>query len=155
MRFLSSLAAPIYVIVPTDFGYMPGGTRRVVRGLRAEFKGHMFDTERAQKGLRWSDDERKLVEQSLLEHEDFERGRIMALRPGADPEGRKPRLYLADGPDAARLDTDVTPAPEQKPRCIFLMATDEGAEQCSRPAKADGIYCAQHEKIAAKAGAAA
>lgn len=133
MRFVSAAIRAKYVVAGHPKHVVMNGPTPVVQpGLSARFFGHVCDTEKMQKELGWTDDERELVEEYLMGHRDFN-------RPGG--------FYLetiADG-EQPKVDARAT-------RCLSFFRNEDGeAEQCPNETVGDTDYCAQHQPVAAEA----
>ncbi|HET9672660.1 MAG TPA: hypothetical protein VFQ40_07405, partial [Actinomycetota bacterium] len=139
MRFLSFADRTKYVI--------PGHARRKVLdtntgmihaypGLEARFKNHLFDSELQQRDKGWTDEQRKLVENYLLAHRDYDAPHGIHLEV-ADGESREEII--------ARAGHVVTPTSvEGAKRCAAYIRNERGeSELCPKPA-AIGDMCAQH-----------
>lgn len=113
------------------------GVPKTVRGIRAVFADHVFDSEKAQREYRWTDQERELVEQTLLECPDFEAGKISPLAETDE--------------DFARYAEVVDDKANATARCIATFDTPEGAEVCGRKVEGDTDYCKEHAAVEAVA----
>jgi len=127
MRFLSAATRAKYVVVPA-YTTMNGPVKVPVSGLRARFFGHVFDSEKAQRDLGWTDEERKRVEDYLLGHRDF---------------NRHGGFYLEN--------TDVVlQTPGLVKRCIAFFRNEDGeSEQCPREPTEGSEYCDEHKAMMA------
>lgn len=130
MKFWSA-SARYRVTVPgrEDHYEFHGQHRQKVLGLHAQFENHEFDTEVAQKQLRWSDDEREAVEQALREHQTFGTKYLRELVPD----------------DFAGIEQAAIDA---VPTCLFRVTIDGEVEDCGRPALAGSDHCARHAALA-------
>jgi hypothetical protein len=96
------------------------------RGLSAKFFDHKFDSEKAQKALGWTDEERIKVENHLLNDKDFrtaEKGRRLRV-DGA---------YLREGE-----------AFEISERCDAKLVTPNGPEPCPLSPVPGFNFCKRH-----------
>jgi hypothetical protein len=133
MKLWSRNANYTLLVIPTEY-VTENGRRRTVRGLRAEFAENMFDSHEAQKKYRWTEEERRLVEEALIDNPDF-------------------------GVRYHPLDDDPTPVIEKARKtsandgmCEVTFMTPEGAVRCSNKSKGGSPYCNAHQTIAAKLG---
>lgn len=148
MRFQSAHSNASYV-VRRDMGEPTPGLPPPPRGLKAKFLGEdrLFDSERAQRELGWTDEERLLVERHLLTHRDFGRRRSRA----------QGGLYLAPGqdvpPEHADLGVEAGIAHEAAAqvrlaeagfRCAFVWTTSEGIKQCPDEVAQGSQFCEGH-----------
>lgn len=100
-------------------------TQMPVRGLRAKFRRHVFDSEAAAQELGWTVEERKRVEDGLLGNKDFGK-----------------RVYLAGD-----MDEKLASSPSSLPtaRCVvFLPEPDGGSSQCENAALTGSNFCRTH-----------
>jgi hypothetical protein len=100
------------------------------RGLRAEFTNHRFDSGKAQASLGWSDEERNLVEQYLIEHADFGVPRGMSLENHTIENLREAPVSI----------------PALKVRCAAFYRDEETGEsvQCDRSPADSEDFCKEH-----------
>jgi hypothetical protein len=133
MRFVSTASRANYVVKPSWKTINALGQPEVHRGLRAKFLFHTFDTDKAQRELGWTDDERKIVEEYLLGHRDYDHPRGFYLEI-VDGEQRPVRA----------------PATVGQRRCIATIRNEQNeAEQCPALLKEDeGDYCEEHAAAA-------
>lgn len=122
---------------------LTGRQTGVSPALRAEFKEHKWDSNKAQQVHRWSDDERVMVEKYLLGHPDFGRGdgRGIFLDQTAtlDPavvEEHEQELKRAEARGAV---------PER--RCMFMQDAGEDMVQCDATALEGKDHCERHEAM--------
>lgn len=142
MRFRSSSANARLVVSPGDT-VMEGGLRRPIRGLRAEFKEHAFDSKQAQKEFGWTDEERKRVEKAILTHKNF---------APLNPKLGEARYYLEDQPQAHQGVADVV---LNKLHCVYTVIGDSGnSELCGKEAAEGSDFCEDHAKLLDRAKAA-
>ena len=132
MKFWSA-SAKYRVTVPGQedhFEYKgPGGAHREkVTGLHAQFEDHGFDSEAAQKRLKWSDETREVVEQALLNHSTLGTKYLRVLVEGE-----------LDGIDQTAIDAIAT--------CLFRVTIDGEVEDCGRPALVGSDHCAKHSAL--------
>lgn len=121
MIFVSKYAAARFTIAPDDYEYH-GHRRVLVRGLHAQFVDNRFDTEQAQRTEKWSDEQRKQVEEGLLASEDL--NRTLSL-----------------------IDPNFEIGPQIMPEvltCLFDVTVDGNVESCGRPAISEDGYCQKH-----------
>jgi len=130
MRFTSPYRRAVYVVRPAWKELVAGQVERHV-GLRAEFNQGSFDSEKAQREQRWTDEQRREVEKYLLEHNDF--GKRIFPPKDEMVSQEELRHYGNVGADT--------------PRCIASYETPEGSEPCGRPVMADTDYCPEHSKV--------
>jgi len=129
MRFVARAERAKYVYKPM-VKHVNGGVATMERGLTARFLGHVFDSERAQKALGWTDEDRRAVERFLLEHYDFNR-----------PNG----FYLEDAQHVGEV---AMPAAGAVLRCLEFFVNEAGeSEQCPNEVVGDGEYCSAHEPV--------
>lgn len=135
MRFVAVADRAKYVVAghPRRRGVDPAtGVVVPIPGLEARFFGHVFDSEKAQKDLGWTDDERKLVERYLLGHEDLDKHNGFYLEDQA--YGKVP------GKDRA------VPAGVSSTRCTEFFQNEDGEyEQCPNESVEGTEFCAQHQ----------
>lgn len=129
MRFRCEYQNITYTIRPA-YTKVEAGVPVPVKGLRARFVNHLLDTEKAARDNFWTNEERDLVEQTLLRHPDFDRGKI---RPDAE---------TAD--DFARYAEMADKAASATVHCIATFETPEGAEPCGRSVVGETDYCLEH-----------
>ena len=143
MKFVSPHRNYCLVVVPSDFEYTPRGARRSVQGLRVEFENGVFDTDEAARRKGWSDDDKQVVEESLLQNGDFgRRGGFYLV--GDDIESIGP-------PYAGRADIDTDDALASLDlMCQVVFQTPEGAVPCGNKAKQGSDYCGTHQRVAEK-----
>lgn len=128
MRFVSAATRAKYVVVPA-YTTMNGPTPVPVPGLKARFFGHIFDSEKSQRELGWTDEERIKVEQHLLNHSDF---------------NRHGGFYLETESDV------VAPRDLGTRRCIAFFRNEDGeSEQCPREPVEGYDYCDEHKALMA------
>lgn len=138
MKFRSKYPDRVYVVQPADYMYDGRQQRRLVRGLRVEFRAGFFDSVRAQERNGWTDEERDIVEHFLLNHDDFNRHARFG-RGG---------LYLDDAQDPtlpAEVKQQVQTADAQR-RCILTIRDEDGIEQCGNQAAEGSDYCEVHQR---------
>lgn len=125
MRFISAATRAKYTVAGhPKYMEMRGSTPIPHPGLQARFFGHVFDSEKSQRELGWTEDERKEVEDYLLAHRDFN-------RPGG--------FYLENVGEASR------PVHIKAGRCIAFFINEHGeSEQCPNEPAGDTDYCGQH-----------
>jgi hypothetical protein len=133
MRFVSVAKRAKYVVAGhPKHVVMNGATPIVHPGLAARFFGNVCDTEKSQRELGWTNEEREVVEEYLLGHKDFN-------HPGG--------YYLEVAPDVV--------APRGAPtatRCLAFFRNEAGeSEQCPNTPEGDTDYCAQHQPVSAEA----
>ena len=124
MRFYSIVSNINYEVIPTDYEYIGPNHRKKVPGISARFHSHMFDTKQAQETLKWTDDQRTLVEDYLLGHENFNTAWLQ-LVPESEPEMRAKEF-------------------EEQKICISRTVTDEGVVDCDQQAVEGQYYCKRH-----------
>jgi hypothetical protein len=128
MKFFSRYDRAVYFVRQADYRY-EGQRRILIEGLTAEFTprpggGSIFDTERAAKVLRWSAEDRDLVESYLLNHEDF---------------GASLNRFVDPDEDAAAAAKDAP-----KAVCIVIVPQENGeVSVCGKPAVKE-TWCAEH-----------
>lgn len=128
MRFVSAATRAKYVVVPA-YTTMNGPTPVPVPGLKARFFGHVFDSEKSQRELGWTDADRKKVEEHLLNHKDFNRHGGFYMESVADVPFHK----------------DVG-----EKRCIAFFRNEAGeSEQCPRTPVEGYDYCDEHKALMA------
>lgn len=132
MRFISAAKRAKYVVAGhPKYVEMHGPTPVMQPGLAARFFGNVCDTEKMQKELGWTNEERVIVEEYLMAHKDFN-------RPGG--------FYLEVAPDAAPP-TNLTVT-----RCLAFFRNEAGeSEQCPNQTVGDTDYCQQHQPVVAEA----
>lgn len=127
MKFTSPYRHYVLVVRPEFKEIINGQLQRRV-GLKAEFNNGQFDSEKAQQNMRWTDKERKEVEKTILEHNEFGK-RIFPEKVLTTEEARH---YGNVGNVAGA-------------RCIASFETPEGSEPCARPVSGDSDYCSLHQ----------
>jgi len=134
--FMSQFENMTYVVRPKWEQVHPvSGRVTPVPGLSVNFRGRgrLWDSESAQKTNRWSDEERKQVEDYLLNHTDF--GHHLWLAPGqVAPEGYK---------------TNATP---EELRCSHFVTEKGEIRQCKNPALVGEEFCGTHKPSLIKQG---
>lgn len=121
-----------YVILPTTRIIYPGQGSVIQPGLKAAFKGRqrLWDSELAQKRNRWTDEQRRIVEDHLLSHKDYGKG--LYLAPGETlPEDR-----------VSTVDDDAQ-APVRK--CSFIKVVNGELDQCPTEAWIGSEFCQEHD----------
>ena len=124
MKFYSHYSHARYTVEPTYYR-LAGPHRETVHGIAAEFDDNRFDSEVAQKQLRWTDEQREQVESYLMAHADYGK----TLR--AIPDGE-----LAEAQ-----------APQEIAVCLFRVTIDGDVEACGRPSVSSDGYCAKHANM--------
>lgn len=116
------------------------GVTETMPGLRARFFGHVFDSEKSQRDLGWTDEQRKQVEKHLLVHQDFERHGGFYLDETVEGRGNS-----ESSRQAAELRREIgLPAEAGDVRCIGMFRNEDNeAEQCPKEATV-GDYCDEH-----------
>lgn len=128
MRFVSAATRAKYVVVP-KYTVMNGPTPTPMPGLTARFFGHVFDSDKSQRELGWTAEEKERVEQHLLNHRDF---------------NRHGGFYLENAADLA------APQPLGAKRCIaFFRNEADESEQCPREPIEGKDYCDEHSAMMA------
>lgn len=145
MKFLSGTRAAkmTYVVEAKRPMFDPtSGTRWFTDPLYAEFKQHKFDSEAAQRTYGWTDEQRKKVEEHLLNHQDWGRsdGRGIFLDQTATAKPTSEQELV----EAAKARGTV---PER--RCLFMQDVGEDTIQCDQkiPIDQPSDYCSTHEAI--------
>jgi hypothetical protein len=131
MKFLSAFESIDYVIKPSRPQLINGVQYPPTEAIRAEFKRHVFDSERAQAIHAWTDEVRELVEQRLLNHPDF--GRRRASQSG-----------LANTLSVAKDHADYQGPDPSSATCIVVVPSADGAEQCGDAVVPGAVYCSKH-----------
>lgn len=145
MRFASSARRIKYVvaghprrkIVNTDTGVTES-----YPGLEARFLNHVFDSETSQVAKGWTDEQRKIVENYLLGHPDFDRPGGFYLDVAGTGQSKAEILREAGHPMAD------DPAVAGQERCLFFYPDpDHVGEVAQCPAQAVGgtEFCSQHQ----------
>jgi hypothetical protein len=133
-------------IVAADYEIVRGNQRRRIPGLAAQFESGIFDSEKAQRELRWSDEDRKFVEDELMLLNDFGKPSGFYLAdPGIETPGTSPESFEPD------FDAISALAGEQGV-CQVVFQTPEGAVPCGKKAVSESPYCRQHISLAERAG---
>jgi hypothetical protein len=100
-----------------------GQGKQMVKGLHALFTNGMFDSEKEQERLHWTDEQRMVVEEWLLKHRDF---------------GNGLQLY-----DPEKVTVQVTQG-----ICMFMQPVDDqgvrSTVQCGSPVEDGEDFCAKH-----------
>jgi len=101
------------------------------RALRADFKHHRWDSLQAQKNNHWTDEERVMLEQYLLDHNDFGRPRGLSLEGHTLDAMREAQVAI----------------PQMKLRCaaFFPNPSTGESEQCTEEPLEDEDYCSKHK----------
>jgi len=133
MKFMSKYENAVYVFRPKTTVFNQKGERLMTdRGMRAEFNGlyNMFDSEYAQKRLRWSDEERIELEKYLIQHDDFGNG-----------------MYLAVGEEVPEYLRDVLPETDQSQfsRCAEINVVNGEVVQCPNQVIRGLQFCQEHD----------
>lgn len=135
----------VIVVIPKDYEIV-AGHKRLVRGLSAEFEDHLFDSYKAQKAHRWTDEQRIEVENFLMEHEEYGRGIYPATlempskyAAPVQPDGTaiEPEREVAEAVEAIVLEND--------PFCIVTFATPQGAQRCQNRHVKGTSFCSVHQ----------
>lgn len=144
MKFLSGTRAEKITYVVESKRPMfdvTSGTRWFTRPLYAEFKQHKFDSEAAQRTYGWTDEERKKVEEHLLNNPDWGRS-----------DGRG--IFHDTTATVISSEKDLIEAAKQRGtvperRCLFMQEVGEDTVQCDQkiPIDQPSDYCATHEAI--------
>jgi hypothetical protein len=135
------------------------------KGLAADFRRvgnqNIFDSEEAQRGLGWSDEDRLRVERALMAHPKFNNLRVVDIG-GPEPNvqggnGLLPEIGFAPGqelPDEHlefvkdlrwfQIDLAQASTPESTGRCEAAVETVDGSRQCGKAAVAGSDYCEEH-----------
>ena len=138
MRFASTARRIKYVVKAKYRTMGDDGQVTPHPGLAARFLNHAFDSDKSQTELGWTDEQRKMVENHLLAHKDFDRPGGIFLDTAAG-ESKADILRAAGHPMAEQMAT------KEQPRCLFFFRNNEGeAEQCPHIAVAESDYCIQH-----------
>ena len=132
MRFTHFYRNASYVVTPT-YHILQGLNKVPVRGIRADFRNHQFDSQQAQKNLGWSDEQRDTVEKYLLAHGDFDKERGLHLDVTETQPGSK----------AAKAAAEKTPAVS----CAFVEEVDNETHVCGARVKKGSEYCRKHEAL--------
>ena len=129
MRFRCKYQSAKYVI-RAAYTKVDNGVPIPVKGLRAQFANHIFDSVKAARDNYWTEEERNLVEQTILRHPDFDRGFIKPAEESVE--------------DFARYAEMADKAANATARCIATFETPNGAEPCGRSVTGDTDYCLEH-----------
>lgn len=120
MRFSSKYGHARYTVIPKDYELV-GHHKKILPGsLAAEFTNHTFDSEKAQKVNRWTDEQRQDVEEYLTDHVAFghEFWATEQLTEGVNFSGQK---------------------------CLFVVPMPDGTlDVCGMQAEVDSEYCSKH-----------
>jgi hypothetical protein len=138
MKFMSKYENAVYVFRPKTTVFNQKGERLMTdRGMRAEFNGmyNLFDSEYAQKRLRWTDEERIELEKYLVQHDDFGHGMYLAV-------GQEIPDYLKE--DLPELDQG------QFARCMEIAIVDGEVVQCPNQVIQGIQFCKEHDPEAQK-----
>ena len=121
---------------------------QTIPGLRARFFGHVFDSQKSQAELGWTDEQRKQVEKHLLTHRDFERHGGFYLEEIVEGKGNSESAREAD---TLRREIGL-PSTGETLRCVAMFRNEEGdPEQCPNEV-VEGDYCAKHIPAELKIG---
>lgn len=133
MKFMAKWDNTQYVVEPKDRVFLPGGKVNKIAGLRAEFTGrsHIFDSEVAAKSYRWSDKQKKQVEEYLVSHPDF--GHAIYLAPGQEVPTYLQKAFKA-----------VEPADAVFHRCGKIDLSGDTFVQCENEAILGKDFCEAH-----------
>lgn len=147
MRFRSTAKNAVVVVRAGDAELIPGTTRvRRIQPIRAEFKNFFFDSVAAQQKFRWTNEERELVEQSLIDHPDFQ---------PPNPRLGRPRFYLVEDEARPITQEQATAEVERAPvfGCVYSWVGSNGdSEMCPRKALEGSDFCEEHSAVAATLG---
>ena len=106
-------------------------------GLEARFMGHRFDSVQQQREKGWTDEQRKTVENYLLQHRDFDSPGGIHLEV-VDGESKLDVIRAAGHADITLAATD------EKRRCVAWIRNERNeSELCPNEATV-GDLCAQH-----------
>jgi len=148
-----------YVAEPRDSVSEPGRPTRKIQGVAADFIKFEWDSRLAQKALRWTDDQRMLMESTLILSDDFMRrpstlvNSILII-----PEGARVNVmvdvydeleaYYPGLRDIVREKLGLAPGAEvSSDKCTAIITTDpDNPRGCLRDATVDS-WCAQHAKM--------
>ncbi len=135
MRFYSIVGSINYEIVPTRYVYHGPDrvNREKVPGISARFHDHMYDTKAQRELNHWDDATRILVEDSLMNHENFN---TQWLQVVPDMEVEKTADDIAEAG-----------------MCISRTVTDEGVVDCDQQAIEGQFYCKRHLPVPSEVSA--
>lgn len=135
MKFYSIVSGISYEIIAADYEYNGPNlrNRKLVPGITAKFHNHMYDTKEAQQVNHWDDKTRDLVEDYLLQHENFNTQWLQVV-PESESERRANEFK----------DTGT---------CISRTVTDEGIIDCDELAVDGQFYCKRHLPVSEEANA--
>lgn len=133
MKFYSIVRNINYEVIPTDWEYIGPNHKRKVPGISARFHDHMFDTKEQAQKQGWDDKTRDMVEDYLLQHENFNTQWLQII-----PES-----------EAERAANEF----KQTQVCISRTVTDEGVVNCDQPVVEGQFYCKRHLPVSEEANA--
>lgn len=113
-----------YTVSPTYYEFhqlSTGAVKQKVEGVHVYFVEGMFDSHDGQKREKWSDETRELVENWLLNHEEYG---IQFVRDAAETEVVRPAATAA--------------------WCDFILIDEHGTQMCGQPVQEHG-RCSQHQ----------
>lgn len=159
MQFTSKKAKSYrFVVEPRDSFAMPGRPVQKVVGLAAMFHNNTFDSDANAKSLKWSDDQKHLVEATLLLSNDFGRRAsgimesIWLIPKGA---GVDVNVDISDELEAfspglraevaEKLGINGEPMAPIVLACTHFIVNADGQRQCKNTAT-QGRYCGTHAK---------
>ena len=149
MRFITGakVKEAVFTIVPARRQVLPDMSTIWTKPLRAVFRDHHFDSEVAQKGFSWTDEERIKVEQGLRSHRRY---RQMGGRG----------IFLDRTATQTQLDAGAVESEERAKqrglfrRCLYFEEKPDGTtQQCDRivtDEEADLCPTHQDEVVGAK-----
>lgn len=113
-----------YTVSPDHWAYhqtVGGGRREKVKGTHVYFVNGMFDSIDGQKREKWSDETREVVENWMLNHEEYG---VQFVRDLAEVEVVKPAASIV--------------------WCDFIHISENGTQMCGLPVT-EGSRCGQHQ----------
>ncbi len=133
MKFYSIVRNINYEVIATDWEYIGPNHRRKVPGISARFHDHMFDTKADGEKLGWDEKTRDMVEDYLLQHENFNT-QWLQIVPESESERRAGEF-------------------EAQKICISRTVSDEGIIDCDQKAVEGQFYCKRHLPVSEEANA--
>lgn len=140
MRFASAARRTKYVVVPKRTF---SDDREPEPGLMARFRNNVFDSEKTQRDLGWTDEQRIRVEKHLLGHPDFDKPGGFFLDTATTGGKSKADILREAGHPWAEAYADGSGE-----RCMFFYADpDKPGEvaQCASGVMPGSDYCESHQ----------
>ena len=149
MKFRHRVRNAQYTYEPADREHLPGGRIKRYPGILLKFSNHYFDTLDAQRKFKWTDAQRKDIEEYLQTHADFDRpwtGGWGGLFLGEHEQAQRLAEQRVQNGEAEETEEVTNPAVATA-ECIYTIELPDGAEKCSRPARTGSDFCNEHFRV--------